>query len=139
MDIKAAAQSYPKKTIATGTNEGLLAKSLKDRNTIGVLPTSMPSKKLIAMLSEHDKTLFVNVNTVITADPKQQQKLIYLYRKTMHYCKQFRVNVCPVTLAGSEHELLSAKQLIVLIKFLGFTGDEKKALSTLGFLHGKTN
>ncbi len=99
----------------------------------------MPSKKLIAMLAEHDKTLFVNVNSVINTDPKQQQKLIYLFRKTMHYCKQFKVNVCPITLAESDTELLSAKQLMVMIRFLGFEGDEKKTLGTLGLAHGKKN
>ncbi len=99
----------------------------------------MPSKKLIAMLAEHDKTLFINVNSVIKTDPKQQQKLIYLFRKTMHYCKQFKVNVCPITLAESDNDLLSAKQLMGMIRFLGFEGDEKKALGTLGLAYGKKN
>jgi len=139
IDLKAAAYNYPQKTIATGQNEGLLAKSLKDRNTIGILPNNIPSKKLIALTAESGKILFINVNIIINADPKQQQKLIYLCRKTMHYCKHFKVNVCPITLAESEHELLSARQLMVLIKFLGFNGDGKKALGILGSLHGKSN
>ena len=139
IDLKAAAHNYLRKTIATGQNEGLLAKSLKDRNTVGVLPSSMPSKKLIALIAESSKILFVNVNTIINVDPKQQQKLIYLYRKTMHYCKQFKVNVCPITLAASGTEMLSARQLMLLIKFLGFKGDEKEALSALGVLYGKDN
>ena len=46
----------------------------------------MPSKKLIALIAESDKILFVNVNTIMNIDPRQQQKQIYLYRKTMHYC-----------------------------------------------------
>ena len=99
----------------------------------------MPSKKLIALIAESDKILFVNVNTIMNIDPKQQQKQIYLYRKTMHYCKQFKVNVCPITLADSGIELLSARQLMLLIRFLGFKGDEKKALSALGALYGKDN
>ena len=99
----------------------------------------MPSNKLIALIAESGKFLFVNVNAIINADPKQQQKLIYLYRKTMHYCKQFKVNVCPITLADSGAEMLSARQLMLLIRFLGFKGDEKKALSALGALYGKDN
>ena len=137
IDLKEAAHNYPQKRIATGQNEGLLAKSLKDRNTIGILPSSIPSKKLIALTAESGKILFVNVNSVINADSRQQQKLIYLYRKTMHYCKQFKVNICPITLAEYDHELLSARQLMLMIKFLGFNGDCKKALGTLGSLHGE--
>ena len=57
----------------------------------------------------------------------------------MHYCKQFKVNVCPITLAASGTEMLSARQLMLLIKFLGFKGDEKEALSALGALYGKDN
>ncbi|MCL5786583.1 MAG: hypothetical protein M1520_00040 [Candidatus Marsarchaeota archaeon] len=137
IEMKPAAQSFTRKTIATGSNEGLLIKSLKDRNTLGILMEGMPSNKLIAMLSEHSKTLFINVNSVIYADQKQQQKLIYLYRKTMHYCKKFKVDICPISLAVSDEQLLSAKQLMLLAKFLGFDGDAKKALGTLGSFYGK--
>ena len=139
IDVQDAGRPARRCTIATGSNESLLARSIKERNVMGILPKNPPSKKLLAMLADTGKILFVNVNDTIKAEGSQQFKAIYLNRKTMHYCRKFKVAVSPITLADSEEYLLSSKQLAAFLKFLGFSGNDKIALNALGAAYGKKN
>ncbi len=133
----AGKQQYKKKAIATGSAENLLARALKERNVIGILPKAQPSKRLIAMVADSNKVLFINVNDAIRQEGKAQLKSIYLYRKTLQYCRKSKAKASPITLAESEEYLLSARQLMTMAKFLGFSGDEKEALSILGVAYGE--
>lgn len=93
--------------------------SIRNPYAIGVIfDEAALSKKVIEKVCELKKTIFVPLNEITTSKASDRNTMIYKARKIILAAHRARARICVVSLAASNHQLLSSAQMQEVAKLI---------------------
>lgn len=131
---KANAADDGRKKIVRSDSFEALAKSLRRNDFVGMLPsTGSVSKKVLEILKNEEKLLFVPLSGVVSADEASRTQALVKARNLVRSALMAKVNVCIVSMAEDVTGVMSNLQMAEVANFLGMDqGRAKDAISVLG-------
>lgn len=123
--LKRVSESGRKKIVRSDDFE-VIAKSLRQNDFIGMLPSSASvSKKALEILKNEEKLLFVPLYAVVSSGETSRTQALVKVRNLVRSALMAKVRVCVVSMAEDRTCVMSNMQMIEVANFLGM--DEKRA------------
>ena len=117
-----------KRCIVASTDQGVLMKALKDQSVIGIeLPDNEIMGKVIAAAADAEKPIVIDLNPVFSQQWRERQRSIARLRGMVKEAARAGAGFICISNAKSIDYLVSANQMLELMRLIGLDDSRAKA------------